>query len=216
MTHKPFIITFFALFMTIGFVYAIAFRGDPVVNTTNLQHLPMEIVGYKGTNDFFSDGVYLELNADKHIYRHYRSGESRIVDLYIGYYGTAKGGRSAHHPYACLPGAGWGIEESQQIYIKARNHPSGVKVNYILSRKGEIYQTIIHWYQSSGSKVFSDGIQQNIDRFIERILHNRNDGAYVQISTQTDRSNIEQATEEAKFFAGEIIHLLSEYWPIEQ
>jgi EpsI family protein len=216
MTYKPFIISCIFLLMTIGFVSVISFRGEPEVVATNLENLPLEVAGYKATEDFFSEGVYRELNADKHVYRHYRSREGKLIDLYIGYYGTAKGGRTGHNPYACLPGAGWGIQESQAITIEARNYLTGVKVNYLLSRKGDNYQTIIHWYQSAGRKVLPTGIHQNIQRFIGRILHNRNDGAYIQISSLTDRSHIERAKAEIKFFAEEILHLLPEYWPVER
>jgi EpsI family protein len=86
----------------------------------------MEIAGFKATEDSFSDAVYKELNADMHVYRHYRSDDGRQVDLYIGYYGTAKGGRTPHNPYGCLPGAGWGIVEDQRIDLIVDNYPDSI------------------------------------------------------------------------------------------
>ena len=197
-------------------VAAIASRGVPVVVKTNLENLPMEIAGYKATEDFFSDSVYKELNADKQVYRHYRSTGGKQIDLYIGYYGTAKGGRTPHNPYGCLPGAGWGIVHTEKTKLMADYYPNGVDVNYILARKGAVYETVLHWYQSDGSRVFATGIQQNIRRFIGKVINNRNDGAFVRISALSGESHIEESKALVEFFAQKALNLLPKYWPVEQ
>jgi len=183
---------------------------------TNLENLPMEIAGLKATEDFFSESVYKELNADKHVYRHYRSDDDRQVDLYVGYYGTAKGGRTPHNPYACLPGAGWGIVNAHKVKLEADYYPHGVEVNYILSQKDLNYDVVLHWYQSDRDKILATGIQQNIQRFLGRIFHNRNDGAFVRVSVTTDHRHIEESKKLAKFFAQKVLALLSNYWPLEK
>jgi len=194
----------------------IANRGESVVVKTNLENLPMEIAGFKATEDFFPDSVYKELNADRHVYRHYQNADGEKVDLYIGYYGTAKGGRTGHNPYACLPGAGWGIVDSKQVKLKAKYYPEPVPVNYVLARKGETYESVLHWYQSAGNKVLSNGIQQNIQRFLGRIFYNLNDGAFVRISIISELKGIEEANSLAKTFSEKILDLLPAYWPVEK
>ncbi len=216
MPHKSFGVSLTILLVTIAMMVAISLRGEPVVVRTNLENLPMEIAGYKGTEDFFPDSVYKELNADRHVYRHYRNSDGKQVDLYIGYYGTAKGGRTGHNPYACLPGAGWGIIDSGQIILKTNNYPNGISVNYILARKGETYETVLHWYQSAGNKVLSTGIQQNIERFIGRVFYNRNDGAFVRVSVFGRGAILNEANLLAKSFAEEVLGLLPDYWPVEE
>jgi len=67
MTNRSFSISLIILLSTIALVALIARRGEPVVVKTNLENLPMEIAGYKATEDFFREGVYKELNADKHV-----------------------------------------------------------------------------------------------------------------------------------------------------
>jgi EpsI family protein len=216
MSRKSFTVSFIILLCTIALVTLISRRGKPVVIKTNLENIPMEILGFKATEDFFPEGVYKELNADKHVYRHYRNGDGKQVDLYIGYYGTAKGGRTGHNPYGCLPGAGWGIIETKQLSLKANNYPNGVPLNYILARKGEAYESVLHWYQSSGNKVLSTGIQQNIERLKGRVFYNRNDGAFVRVSVFTNQEGIEEADSLAKSFAENILDLLPSYWPLEE
>jgi EpsI family protein len=202
-------------------VFLISRRGEPVVIATNLENIPMEIAGFKATEDSFPESVYKELNADKHVYRHYRSDDGRQVDLYIGYYGTAKGGRTPHNPFGCLPGAGWGIVKSHKVQLTAHRspltkyYPHGVEVNYILSQKGTIYDVVLHWYQSDRKKILSTGIQSNIQRFLGRTFYNRNDGAFIRVSVTSDQSHINEAKKLAKFFAEKILALIPNYWPIE-
>ncbi|MDP2644573.1 MAG: EpsI family protein [Desulfobacterales bacterium] len=214
--NKPFLFSVVIFLLTALSVAAINSRGEPKVSETNLEKLPMEIAGFKGTEDYFSKAVYEELNADKHVYRHYRSGDGRRVDLYIGYYGTAKGGRTSHDPYGCLPGAGWGILESKQVALTAEGFPNDVKINSILSKKGAIYELKLHWYQSDKDKILATGIGQNIRRFIGRVFHNRNDGAFVQVSAFSDQGHIEETKRLVESFAGNILHLLPKYWPVEK
>jgi EpsI family protein len=216
MTNKSFITSVTILAITILLVAAISRRGEPTVVKTNLENLPMEISGFKATEDFFPDSIYKELNADRHVYRHYRNGDGKQVDLYIGYYGTAKGGRTGHNPYGCLPGAGWGIVDTKQVSLKTNKYPNGIPINYILARKGETYESVLHWYQSAGNKILSTGIQQNIERFKGRIFYNRNDGAFVRVSVFTSQKGMEEANLLAKSFAEKILDLLPLYWPLEQ
>jgi EpsI family protein len=202
--------------LTIALVALIASRGQPVVVKTNLENLPIEIAGFKATDDFFPDSIYKVLNADRHVYRHYRNSDGRQIDLYIGYYGTAKGGRTGHNPYGCLPGAGWGIVETKQVSLKTNNLADGVRVNFILARKGEEYESVLHWYQSAGNKILSSGIQQNIERFKGRVFYNRNDGAFVRVSVVTNQKGIEEANLLANSFTEQILDLLPSYWPVER
>ncbi len=216
MLNKSFAFSIFILVIAIGSVAAISTRGEPTVVATNLENLPMVIDGYKAVEDFFAQAVYDELNADWHVYRHYRKPDINQVDLYIGYYGTAKGGRTPHNPYGCLPGAGWGVVKTNRITIQVPYHKNGVDVNYVLAQKGEMFETVLHWYQSAGTKVLDSGFQQNIQRFLGRVLQNKNDGAFVRVSTLVAESEITGANKQIKKFAEDVLNLLPEYWPEER
>ena len=215
-SNRPYYISLIILIAAAVFVFLISQRGEPVVVETNLENLPMEIAGFKATRDSFPESVYKELNADKHVYRHYRSAHGEVIDLYIGYYGTAKGGRTGHNPYACFTGSGWGIVEAGMVKLKANYKTKDAQVNYMLSQKGQIYDVVLHWYQSDKDKILATGIQMNIRRFIGRVLYNRNDGAFVRVSAQTDRQGIEETKKRVESFAEKIVALLPNYWPVEK
>ena len=187
-----------------------------MVVQTNLERIPKDIAGYTSVDDSFPDSVYQELNADKHVYRHYNDKNGTRLDLYIGYYGTAKGGRTGHNPNACLPGAGWAIVDSKTEKIRNPVQQSTVPVNYVHARSNGINTVMLHWYQTGGTKVMSTGFQQNIERLQGRLLRNRNDGAFIQITAQVSDDKVAEAGTNLRSFAENVIQLLPAYWPVEK
>jgi hypothetical protein len=73
----------------------------------------------------------------------------------------------------------------------------------------------MHWYQSDKNKVLATDLQQNFQRLIGRILHNRNDGAFVRLSIITQKEGLHQARDTLKFFGEKVLALLPSYWPEE-
>ncbi len=215
MKKMNFISTFAILVVTLVMVLGVAARGVPVVLHTNLQKLPLQFAGFHGREDTFPKEVYDVLQSDLNVYRHYRSPQGKELNLYIGYYGTAKGGRTGHNPYACLPGSGWGIVQSGEVEVRPSYQPKGVRINYVVSRKDGINNVMLHWYQSSGTRVLATGLQQNIQRFRGRVLHNRNDGAFVSVSALASDQQILMTKEMVQQFAREVLELLPGYWPVE-
>jgi EpsI family protein len=203
------------LVVALGLVLGVSSRGVPVVLHTNLEKLPLQIAGFQGREDSFSKEIYDVLQSDLNVYRHYRSPQGKELSLYIGYYGTAKGGRTGHNPYACLPGAGWGIVESGEVEVRPSYQPQGVRVNYVVSSKDGVNNVMLHWYQSTGTRVLATGLQQNIQRFRGRVFLNRDDGAFVQVSTLVGDQGIPTAREMVQGFAREVLELLPAYWPVE-
>lgn len=213
--QKYFLLALVTLVLTAGLILTVANRGVPMVLHTNLENLPMEIAGFNGREDSFPQGVYDALPADLHVYRHYRSPEGKTLSLYLGYYGTAKGGRTGHNPYACLPGAGWGIIETGTVEVHPSYYPQGVKVNYVVASKDGVNNVMLHWYQTAGTRVLATGLQQNVERFKGRVLHNRNDGAFVQVNALVPEADIPMARNQLKEFVREVMELLPSYWPLE-
>ncbi len=204
------------LLLTAAMVLMIARRGVPEVVETKLENLPMVIAGYQGVEDRFSQEVYDVLDADIHLYRHYLSSDGIRLSLYLGYYGTAKGGRTGHNPYACLPGAGWGILQNERVRIYPSSSPDGVDINFVVAGKDGTKNVMLHWYQTAGSKILTSGLSQNIERFKGRVLHNRNDGAYVQVNATVSDDQISAIKEEMAEFVSNLLEILPQYWPEEK
>jgi len=59
--------------------------------------------------------VYAVLETISNVYRRYADADGRVIQLYIGYYGTAKGGRPSHVPQYCYTGHGYSIETWENL-----------------------------------------------------------------------------------------------------
>lgn len=216
MTVKPYYITLIILLLTLGAVANIETRGTPRVVRNSLNELPLMMEGFIGVNGQYPQSVYDVLNAETHVYRHYRNLEGMKADLYIGYYSTEKGGRSEHTPYGCLPGAGWGILKSEIVQLYPEGYSRHVEVNSIHAVKGKINVILLHWYQADGNKVLKNGVQLNLQRWKNRIVNNRSDGAFIQISAFSDAQNLDSIEANVHKLATAILKILPRYWPIEQ
>ncbi len=216
MSNKSYATCLLAMIFAAGILGARSSVSVPVVIRTNLENLPMMVDNYTAKEASFPDAVYRELNADKHVYRHYISGNGESVSLYIGYYGTAKGGRTGHNPYACLPSQGSAIVDTDVMYLRQTVTGKDLPVNYVLARKDGVDTVLLHWYQAAGTKVMATGLMQNIERFTGRLLRNRDDGAYVQISSAAQGDDVSKTREKVKEFAERVLNLLPDYWPEER
>jgi EpsI family protein len=186
--NRPFAISAGILTAAIVLVLLIGMRGTPEVVEKRLNQLPYQIGQWRGRDIPMEQRIVDELDTDIYINRTYSSkvSDPGVIRLYIGYYGTEKGGRTGHNPYACLPSQGWAIVEKKKILIKVSldgQKEKVVSLNRLLVRSNETNNFIYHWYQSDGDTVLSSGIEQNIDRFWKRIIFNRNDGAFIQVTS---------------------------------
>ena len=212
---RYFITATIILTLTAAAVFTIGRRCVPVVVKTNLENIPMQIGDYRGWDVPLPQSVYDELQADFHVNRQYEAPDGRALSLYIGYYGTAKGGRTGHNPFACLPGAGWGIVESGKVKAYPSYASEGVELNYVVAAKDGVKTVMLHWYQTGGDKVLATGLQQNIDRFVSRALYNRNDGAFVQVNAVVKKDDISVSKEMIAKFSSEVLEILPKHWPEE-
>lgn len=212
MFDKSFVISAILLAITAIIAGLINLRGNPVIVATNIDNLPRNILDYSAIENSFSKAVYDELNADIHVYRNYRAINKSQIDLYIGYYGTEKGGRTPHNPNACFSSAGWAIIKAKRFSLRQIEK----NVNLLILKKGDIINIVFHWYQSEKDKILATGIQQNFQRLIGKILHNRNDGAFVRVSCYASGENYQKEITELEIFTEKLIHILSNYWPEER
>lgn len=212
---RSFIISAFILALSILFISYVSRRGQVIVTEKRLDTLPMSLAGRTGYDATFDDGVYKVLNADQNLLRRYVGEEGDLVWLYIGYYGTQKGGRTGHLPQYCYPGSGWDINEMSKVSLRNIDG-NPVTVNKItVSRKG-VKTIALYWIHSDRDRVMDSGLKMNLNRFSRRIRDNRDDGAFVRISRVAYENDEKKCLEEVKRFAEELIKALPRHWPVEK
>ena len=208
MNRNRFLIPLIILFLTLGSVIYLSSRPLPEVVEKRLVNLPYTIGSWSGEVFSFDQLIIDELDTDESIARNYIDRNNNyIITLYIGYYGTKKGGRTGHNPNACYPSSGWQIVSDTDTSIS----DDYGQVNRLLVKKGAIAQIVYHWYQDE-DKIIQSGIEQNINRFINKVRYNRNDGAFVRISIDGRSEGAEDALTQ---FGRLLIPLIAKNWPVE-
>ncbi|MCC6640810.1 MAG: EpsI family protein [Deltaproteobacteria bacterium] len=182
------------------------------VDASALATLPREIGAWTSQDVPLESAVEAELRADMNLQRLYVHPTGAGVWLYIGYYGTARGGRPEHTPRGCYTGAGWGIESTRSLDAD----PGGsLRVNeYVVERDGE-RQLVHFWYRSHRRTGLLGGLDQNVDRLLGRLLDGRADGALVRLSTPLGAEDEVAARGRLLGFAAELDPMLAARWPEE-
>lgn len=192
--------------------WGLALRPTPEVDAVALGSLPREIEGWRAEDIPLDSVVEAALQADYNLQRAYRHPGGGLIWLYVGYYGTGRGGRPEHTPRGCYVGAGWGIAESRVL----RADPDGVLTlnEYVVERNGH-RRLVFFWYRSHRRTGMVGGLDQNLDRLAGRLLDGRADGALVRLSTPLRAGEHEAARSRLLSFARALDPLLAERWPRE-
>jgi len=194
-----------------GFAWSLQLQPVLDIDASALSTLPIRIDGYEGRDIPLESTVESVLRADFNLQRAYY-GRGSLVWLYVGYYGTTRGGRPEHTPRGCYTGAGWGIETARTLRVA----PEGeLRVNeYLVEREGE--RRLVHfWYHSTHRTGMLGGWDQNIDRFVGRLTNGRGDGALIRISTPLEGDDEVLARGRLLGFASALDPLLAQRWPTE-
>lgn len=217
MGQKSFLLALFLIAITYGVVHKLQLGADVAVIKKNLDKFPYAIGMWQGVDISMDEKIIRILDTDAYVFRNYATQKGDIITLYIGYYGTKKGGRSDHIPEGCYPGAGWSIltEGRSQIVIPGRRWGNPVVLNTLEVKKGDANQIVYHWYQSDRDKVIISGIQQNIHRFKNRLMLNRDDGAFVRVSMDIHNDKT-MAKDELEGFIKLVFPLIADHWPQEE
>jgi len=199
------------------FVQKIHSSSNVEIIEKNLDKLPHEIGNFMGIDIKMDDAVVKELNTDVYVFREYVDDKGEKITLYIGYYGTKKGGRTGHNPGGCYPGSGWAILDNTKVEVPVS--PNGnermILLNALQVKKGVIREKVYHWYQSNGDEILSSGIEKNLYRFISKIIYNRNDGAFISVSAPVTQS-LSYTENRIQTFIKEIFPLIVKHWPKEK
>nr|MBI3613033.1 EpsI family protein [Nitrospirota bacterium] len=194
-------------------VFSIALRPPFKVTDVRLDHIPLQVESSVGTEMHFEDSVYAVLNADGNVLRNYVGPDGKDINLYIGYYGTDKGGRAEHLPQYCFTGQGWSIEKWDFVAFDVSG-AGAARVNRMIVNKGDERQLVYFWFQSE-STVMSTGWEQNWYKFRRRLLSERMDGTLVRVSMDLPAGKDGEVEERVKRFAQAVMPLVSQFWPIE-
>ena len=181
------------------------------VDATPLSTLPYQLEAWRGVSVDLEDGVTEMLRADMNVMRAYKDPTAALIWLYIGYYGTQRGGRPEHTPEVCYPSAGWEIRRAQELPLA-----EGLVADEFLVSHEHGEQLVHFWYRSSRRTGIHDAFGAISDRILNRLLHGRADGALIRLSTPIVGDDTDAARARLREFAIGLEQQLPAHCPREQ
>lgn len=202
-----------AMMLLVGIAgWKLSERAELAVDASPLAALPQKVGPWQSMDIPMEPAIESELRADFNLQRVYGTRTQDPVVLYVGYYGTRRGGRPEHNPQGCYTGAGWGIEATRTLSI---GQDGPLRANeYLVERDGE-RQLVVFWYRSFRRTGILGGLDQNLDRLVGLMREGRADGALVRISTPVREDDVVGARSRLQSFASLIDPLLEVHWPVE-
>jgi EpsI family protein len=172
----------------------------PTVGSWSSEEIPVE------------DDVARMLRADFNLQRAYRHPLGERVFLYVGYYGTARGGRPEHTPWLCYPSTGWEIRESRVVPV---DPGAGLRANELLVESEGDRRLVLFWYRSGTRTGITSGLGLSLAHLRGRLFEGRGDTALVRVSAELHDGDETRARSVLMGFASEIDRQLASHWPRE-
>ncbi|MFT5696033.1 MAG: EpsI family protein [Myxococcota bacterium] len=183
------------------------------VEAESLDEIPIKIGNWQGEDIEVETGVAEMLDADFNVQRAYVHPVGGLIWLYVGYYGTERGGRPEHTPWSCYPSNGWNIVSQAVVDF---GEDGDFRANEIVvERDGEL--RLVHfWYQSYRKNGMLGDFDQAVERVRNRVVDGRADGSLVRLSTPLDGPDSDSGARlRLKQFGQQLAPLLREHWPVE-
>ena len=196
-----------------GVVWSVALRPPLVVDASSLDGLPEQIGMWRALGDVPVDGeVEAMLRADFNLQRLYWHPVGGAIALYVGYYGTERGGRPEHTPQVCYPSSGWSILAHRNVSVDPQR---GLRANEFEVQRDEELRLIHFYYRNYRTTGMLGGLDQILDRLVSRLVDNRSDGALVRVATPLEAGSQFEARSRLVAFTAELDPMLDHIWPTE-
>jgi len=196
-------------------IWWLQFRMPIELDASSIEGISLTLDHWEGQEIPLSEGVERMLRADSQLQRVYLGRDANPVWLYVGYYGTERGGRPEHTPWACYPSAGWAILSAIEM-SQGGDSPDGAggKLNELVVEQGGSRRLVHFWYQTHRTQRIATETGLTIDHVLGRLSPSgRADGALVRLSTPIDQAGIEPARQRLRDFAAALAPNLRENWP---
>jgi EpsI family protein len=202
-----------ALLLAVGAAaWAMALRPPLQVDASPLAGLPLRFDEWTGIDVPVEGAVEEMLRADFNLQRRYREAAGHDLWVYVGYYGTARGGRPEHTPRACYEAHGWQIRERRVLSAPGE---TGLHVNeYVVERDG-MRQLVHFWFRSARATGLLSEWDRALDQIQGRLRGERADGSLVRVSTPLAQRDLEVERSRMLRFAERLDEQLGAHWPRE-
>lgn len=200
------------LLLTGAMAWWLSLRPDLALDVSVLAGLPTTLNGWSAIDLEIDQDIADMLRADANVQRVYEHPLGYWVYVYVGYYGTARGGAPEHTPDICYPAQGWKIVGRSEIEVGGR---SGLGAQeFVVEKEGET--RLVHfWYRNRTSTGMTSTAALQLRNFWGRLASNRGDGALVRLSTPVLHGELGTAREKLSVLDTAVDAALTGVWPEE-
>ncbi len=203
-----------ALLMLLVGAIAWKFQLRPAlrVDATALASLPTEIEGWSSREIPLDDNVESMLRATFNLQRSFTHPLGDVVWLYIGYYGTDRGGTPEHTPDACYRAHGWTLSDFRTPVVDPQR---GLRANEVVVEQEGEQRLVLFWYRSYRKTGILGEFALGVDHLLGRLTTGRADGALVRLSTPLEEGGEFAARSRLVSFARILDPEIDRHWPTE-
>jgi EpsI family protein len=196
-----------------AFAWWLELRPRLAVDASALTALPVRLGAWRAEDVPIDPAVEAMLDADLHVQRVYLHPTGGVVWLYLGYYGTTRGGRPEHLPPTCYEAHGWRIADERRLSIDPAR---GLRAEELLVERDGERRLVQYWFRSHRGTGLVGSLALSVDHLLGRLASGRADGALVRISTPLESADDDVAARSRLAgFAALLDPLLAERWPAE-
>lgn len=192
--------------------WALSFRPDLAGDVETLRQLPSELAGWQAVDIPMEKDVADMLRADANVQRAYVHSLGYVIFVYVGYYGTARGGTPEHTPEVCYPAQGWDVVESVSVDLGGESELSARE--FVIEKNGE--QRLVHfWYRTEDKTGIQSTASLRWRHFWSQLAAGRGDGALVRLDTSIEYGDVDGARQKLVAMDRALESALGAVWPTE-
>lgn len=182
-------------------------------DVASLRELPPAVADWRAIDIPIEQGVADMLRADLNVQRAYVHPQGYVVYVYVGYYGTTRGGTPEHTPELCYPAQGWEILERDSVEIAGAD---GLAVREFVVEKGGERRLVHFWYRTAEATGIRSTAALRWRHFWARLAAGRGDGALVRLDTPIEGDDVDAARLKLLPMDRAIESAVNDFWPTEQ
>jgi len=200
------------LFAGVGALsWRLELRPSLQVDATPLASLPRRLGEWEAVDVPLEPDVESILRADANLQRIYVDPKGTRISLYVGYYGTDRGGRPEHTPAVCYRSQGFEVDDRGVLEVSA-----SLRVHEYRVEQGTTRHLVHFWFRSYRRSGLVGELDQTFDRLVGRLVSGRADGSLIRISVPLHGGEDEAVVRERLLaFAAAVDAQLSAHWPTE-
>jgi EpsI family protein len=201
----------FLLFLVVGaLAWSAQLRPRLDFDTSSLANLSESFGDWQSSDIPLDESIESMLRADFNIQRAYKDDLGQIAWLYIGYYGTERGGKPEHRPKVCYAAHGWNIEASTP-----RDLGDYQATEYVVEKNGE-RRLVLFWFRSSRGNTTLSSRHIAWDHLLNRVQSGRADGSLIRLSTPLPSGQEVDARSRLLYFVEQLNREFETRWPAEK